>query len=76
MASQNTPIKVNLAGTGVRYIFYKDSAILTQLTYYPYVQFAVIGVFPVHCLPAFQLCQADRNKTRFGWEWQRRLPTS
>lgn len=45
MVSQNTPIKVNIAGTGTRYIFYKDSFLLTQLRYYPYVQLGVISVF-------------------------------
>lgn len=45
MASQNAPIEVNLADTGIRYIFYKDSFLLTQLKYYPLVQFAVIGLF-------------------------------
>ena len=45
MASQNTPIRVDLADTGVHYIFYQDSFLLTQLKYYPVVQFAVIAVF-------------------------------
>jgi signal transduction histidine kinase len=45
MESQNTPIKVDLADTGVHYIFYQDSALLTQLQYYPIVQFGVIAIF-------------------------------
>jgi two-component sensor histidine kinase len=45
MESQNTPIRINLADLGVRYIFYKDSSLLTQLKYYPYVQLGVIGIF-------------------------------
>ncbi len=45
MASQNTPIKVDLADTGVHYIFYQDSFLLTQLKYYPIVQLGVIFVF-------------------------------
>ncbi len=45
MAAENTPIMVNLAGTGTRYIFYKDSFLLTQLKYYPVIQFMVIGLF-------------------------------
>ena len=45
MASQNTPIKVDLADTGIHYIFYKDSFLLTQLKYYPVVQLGVIFVF-------------------------------
>lgn len=45
MASQNDPIRVELKDMGVRYIFYKDSYLLTQLQYYPFVQFVVIGIF-------------------------------
>jgi two-component sensor histidine kinase len=45
MAAQNTPIRINLADLGVRYIFYQDSSLLTQLKYYPYVQLGVIGIF-------------------------------
>ena len=45
MASQNTPIKVDLADTGVHYIYYQDSLLLTQLKYYPVVQLGVIFVF-------------------------------
>lgn len=45
MEQQNTPILVNL-GDGIKnYIFYEQSPLLTQLTYYPYVQFGVIGLF-------------------------------
>jgi len=45
MASENDPIEITLAGPEKRYIFYKDSLIQTQLLAYPYVQFAVIGLF-------------------------------
>lgn len=45
MEQQNIPIEVDL-GEGTRnYIFYEQSPLLTQLKYYPYVQFGVIGVF-------------------------------
>ncbi|HRY99156.1 MAG TPA: ATP-binding protein, partial [Bacteroidales bacterium] len=45
MASQNTPIKIELADTGVHYIYYQDSWLLWQLRYYPFVQFGIITVF-------------------------------
>ncbi|MCX6277550.1 MAG: HAMP domain-containing sensor histidine kinase [Bacteroidetes bacterium] len=45
MASENTPIKIDLADTGVHYIYYQDSFLLTQLKYYPIVQLGVIFVF-------------------------------
>ena len=45
MASHNMPIRVNLANTGVHFIFFEDSFLLKQLRYYPYVQLAVITLF-------------------------------
>jgi len=45
MSRQNKPIRVDLADTGTRYIFYQDSFLLTQLRYYPFVQLAVISLF-------------------------------
>lgn len=45
MELQNPPIMVNLGEGRKNYIFYEQSSLLTQLTYYPYVQFGVIGIF-------------------------------
>jgi hypothetical protein len=45
MEAQNTPILVDLGGSSKNYIFYEQSPLLTQLQYYPYIQFGVIGVF-------------------------------
>lgn len=45
MEAQNPPIEVDLGGGHKNYIFYEESPMLTQLKYYPYVQFGVIGVF-------------------------------
>jgi len=45
MAYENEPIEVDITDKGKRYIFYKDSVLLTRLKYYPYFQFAVIGLF-------------------------------
>ena len=45
MELQNTPILVDLGEGSKNYIFYEQSPLLIQLTYYPYVQFGVIGVF-------------------------------
>ncbi len=45
MAQQNQPIEVAF-GNGTRsYIFYQESTLLTQLKYYPYVMFGIIGLF-------------------------------
>lgn len=45
MATENTPIEIMIAGQGKQYIYYKDSYVLTQLRYFPYIQFAIIGIF-------------------------------
>lgn len=45
MRVQNNPITVNIDKNTVNYIFYKDSYLLTQLKYYPYFQFGIIGLF-------------------------------
>ncbi len=45
LSSENTPIQVDLGEGTSDYIFYAPSELLTQLKYYPYVQFGVIGLF-------------------------------
>lgn len=45
MASVNTPIEVEFGDGSKSYIFYQESTLLTQLKYYPYVMFTIIGVF-------------------------------
>lgn len=45
MEKHNTPILVDLGDGSKNYIFYEQSPLLTQLQYYPYVQFGVIGIF-------------------------------
>lgn len=45
MASVNIPIEVEFGDGSKSYIFYQESTLLTQLKYYPYVMFTIIGVF-------------------------------
>lgn len=45
MASQNQPIEVEFGDGSKSYIFYQESMLLTQLKYYPYVMFTIIGLF-------------------------------
>lgn len=45
MEQQNAPIEVDFGEGYKNYVFYEQSILLTQLTYYPYVQFSVIGIF-------------------------------
>ncbi len=45
MASQNQPLEVEFGDGSKSYIFYKESVLLTQLKYYPFIMLVVIGVF-------------------------------
>ncbi len=45
MRAQNEPISIDLGNGGKYFIYYENSYLLTQLTYYPWVQFGVIGLF-------------------------------
>lgn len=45
MKDENEPLVVELGDLGKTYIFYLSSGLLTQLKYYPLVQFGIIGLF-------------------------------
>ena len=45
MASINQPIEVEFGDGSKSYIFYQESMLLTQLKYYPYVMFGIVGLF-------------------------------
>lgn len=45
LEEQNAPIEIDLGEATTSYIFYAPSELLTQLKYYPYIQFGVIGLF-------------------------------
>lgn len=45
MEAQNTPIEVQFGDGNKSYIFYQESTLLTQLKYYPFVMFGIIGIF-------------------------------
>lgn len=58
MSAENTPIEIMIAGQGKRLIYYKDSYVLTQLRYFPYVQFGITGIF---LLVAYLLFSTSRR---------------
>lgn len=58
MSAENDPIEINIAGQGKRLIFYKDSYVLTQLRYFPYIQLAIISIF---LLVAYMLFSTARR---------------
>jgi sensor histidine kinase YesM len=45
MAGENDPILIDLPDYGQSYIYYMNSALIDQITYYPYVMLIVISVF-------------------------------
>lgn len=45
MARDNEPIVIDLVDQGKRYVYYKDSELLTRLMIFPYLQLGVIMVF-------------------------------
>ncbi|HWY33439.1 MAG TPA: HAMP domain-containing sensor histidine kinase, partial [Nitrosopumilaceae archaeon] len=67
MGTQNTPIEVDLGNTGKNYIFYEESLLLTQLKYYPYVQFSIIGIFLLIAYTLFSTSRkAEQNQVWVG----------
>ena len=65
MLAENEPIMIDLVGQGKKYIYYKDSALLTQLVYYPYIQFSVIGLF--FLIAYFLFSTARRSEQNQVW---------
>ncbi len=67
MRSQNEPIEITMIDGRKNYIFYKDSMILRQLIYYPYVQLAVIFLFVLIAYYAFSTSRkAEQNQVWLG----------
>lgn len=67
MAIENTPIEVELGEGRKHYIFYKESALLTQLKYFPYVLFGVIGLFLFIAYILFSTARnAEQNQVWVG----------
>ena len=67
MASANPPLAVELGNGEKNYIFYKDSFLLTQLKYYPFVQFGIIGLFMIIAYTLFSTARkAEQNQVWVG----------
>jgi two-component system, sporulation sensor kinase D len=58
MEKANKAIEIALPGQGKCFVFYEKSYLLTQLQYYPFIQFMIIGVF---LLVAYLLFSASRR---------------
>lgn len=72
MRSQHAPIVVILKDDqgnvyGRKYIYYKDSKLLTQLRFFPYVQLSIIGVFGLIIYAVFNYSKrAEQNRVWVG----------
>jgi two-component system, sporulation sensor kinase D len=66
MKSQHEPIKIFLP-RGFWLIYYKDSALLTQLKFFPYVQLSVIAVFLLLAYTTFNSSRkSEQNQVWVG----------
>ncbi|NLN29740.1 MAG: hypothetical protein GX158_00650 [Bacteroidales bacterium] len=60
---KNSPIEIDLGAGHINRIYYKDSIILTQLIYYPYIQTGIIILFILVAFLAFRASRkAENNK--------------
>ena len=68
MKEQHAPILVEYPELGIRnYIYYKNSYLLTQLLYYPYLQLAVVTFFGFIAFLAFSYARtAEQNRIWVG----------
>ena len=67
MKTYNEPILIDLGGGFTNRIYYKDSIILTQLTYYPYVQLGMIVLFIIVSFIALSTSRkAQQNQVWVG----------
>ncbi len=73
MKDEYDPIEVNFKDPetdeiyDTQYIYYRNSFLLTQLTYYPYIQLSVIAIFAVIAYLAFNYSKAaEQNRVWVG----------
>ncbi len=67
MEIAHEPIVVTFADKSINYIYYKDSTILTQLSYYPIVQFFIIFLFLVVVYIALSISEtSEQNRLWVG----------
>ncbi|MEQ9299960.1 MAG: HAMP domain-containing sensor histidine kinase [Cyclobacteriaceae bacterium] len=72
MEAEHEPVLITLRNnldevTGYQYVYYKNSFLLTQLQYYPYVQLLVIFIFGIVAFMVFNYSRsAEQNKVWVG----------
>jgi len=67
MSAENTPLEIELPDYGRCTIYYRNSLLLTQLKYYPLIQFSVITLFLLVAYFMFSLSRkAEQNQVWVG----------
>lgn len=67
MKAQNEPITILVSETETQYLYYRDSVLLENLKYYPFIQFAVIFLFILVAYLAFSSSRnAEQNQVWVG----------
>jgi nitrogen-specific signal transduction histidine kinase len=67
MKEENPPIEVIINEKLKQYIFYKNSILLTQLMYFPFIQLGVISLFILVSYYAFSISRkAEQNQVWMG----------
>jgi hypothetical protein len=67
MKDENPPIEVDLGDGLVNYVYFRNSTLLTKLTYYPYIQLGVILLFILVAYLAFSASRkAEQNQVWVG----------
>lgn len=66
MKEQYPPVKIVIPGL-TQFVYYRNSDLLTQLKYYPYVQLSVIAIFGIFAYLAFSSSRrAEQNRVWVG----------
>ncbi len=67
MAEEIEPIKLELPSSGTTFIYYQDSDLLTQIRYYPFVQFTIVGLFFIIAYLLFSTARkSEQNQVWVG----------
>lgn len=66
MEDENDPILIDIGGEK-NHVYYRDSYLLKQITIYPYIQFAIIGIFLLIAYYAFNTARkVEQNQVWVG----------
>ena len=67
LMDDRTPIEIEISPGVNNYIYYKDSVFLTQLKFYPFIQFMIIGIFMFVAYFGFSSSRtAEQNRVWVG----------